>query len=551
MRPETGSSYSQAGLNMLKSRRRALGALLAAGTAAIPAGAAAIARPTAGLLNASDFGVVADGVTNDAPALSRALAVLKNGSALLLPQGTIALGDPGWVGLSIVRLENICIQGNATVLKWLSLPSQATGPFGATGLRLLSCKNALIRDIQINGNGIDCIGLGLESCERCVVMGVEAFAHGAPHGRGLGQLVSCRGSDNAWLDCVSRDSTPGSQFRGFYLGNGNSGWGETDLKIRGCSARDNDATGFAIGTAGLICLGSIAINNAGAGFISGTAKGSGSTDHLFVGNVSRGNAFHGWQTDVYGPNAERVVLSGNNFSNNAHCGTLCHKGTDIAICGNVFVNNGESTRAGAIEISSSNRVTIADNLIRGDADHGVCISTAMHMNRVKDVIIANNQCVGSAAKTVWLEALDSGSSLSQICCTGNIISGGTHGIYLGTSSAGAVIDDIGVSNNIVSGTSVASFALMDHALGQSTNVRFTGNSGSQNLASSNGAPVANSNNSWNPLVGYGNTPPVAGNWLHGTVVYNSEPSPGFPIGWVCTAGGSPGTWRRFGLIGVE
>jgi len=551
VQPEAIDGDSVENINTLKSRRHALTAMFAAGAAAIPVHAGIAQKPLGALIDASAFGVVADGITDDAPALRRAAAAMKNGSLLMLPAGTIALGAPGWTGISLVHLEDICIQGNATTLKWLSLPTQATGPFGPTGLRLLNCKNALICDVRINGNGIDCIGLGLESCERCVVRGVEAFAHGAMHGSGLGQLASCRGRDNTWLGCSSRDSTRGSQFRGFYLGNGNSGWGETDLRIQGCSARDNDATGFAIGAAGLICISSRAVNNAGAGFISGTAKGSGSTDHLFVANISQGNAFHGWQTDVYGPNAERVVLSGNNFSNNAHCGALCHKGTDITICSNVFINNGESTGAGAIEISSSNNVIVTDNLIRGDATHGVCISTALHRNRVSDVIIANNRCTGSASNTIWLASLESDSSLTRINCNGNIMAGGTHGIYIGTSAPGAVVDDINVSNNVVSGISVASFALSDYAFGQSTNVRFIGNSGSQPLANSNGAPAVNAYNSWNSAVGHGTAPPQTGTWQHGALIYNTAPSPGQPIGWVCTAGGTPGTWRRFGLISVE
>lgn len=551
MHPESIDSGSPESINMLRSRRHALAAIFAAGSAAIPVHAGTVEKPPGGLINPSDFGVVADGTTDDGPALRRAFAAMKHGSLIMLPAGTIALGASGWTGISLEHLENICIQGNATTLKWLALPSQATGPFGPTGLRLLSCRNALICDVRINGNGIDCIGLGLDSCERCVVRGVEAFAHGAMHGSGLGQLASCRGRDNTWLDCSSRDSTRGSQFRGFYLGNGNSGWGETDLRIQGCSATDNDATGFAIGAAGLICISSRAVNNAGAGFISGTAKGSGSTDHLFVGNISRRNAFHGWQTDVYGPNAERIVLSANNFSENAHCGALCHKGTDITICNNVFLDNGETTGAGTIEISSSNNVIITDNIIRGDATHGVCISTALHRNRVNDVIIANNRCTGSASKTIWLVSLESDSSLTRINCNGNIMMGGTHGIYIGTSAPGAIVDDINVSNNVVSGNSVASFALTDYSPGQSTNVRFMGNSGSRPLANSNGAPAVNAHNSWNSPVGHGTAPPQTGTWQHGSLIYNSAPSPGHPIGWVCTAGGTPGIWKRFGLISVE
>ncbi len=550
MQPETINSNSADSLDILRSRRRALTAILAAGAAAIPARAGGAEKPAGGLINASDFGVVADGVTDDAPALTRAAAAMKNGSLLLLPAGTVALGSPGWPGISLTRLEDIRIQGNATVLKWLSTPTQATGPFGPTGLRLLDCRNALICDVHINGNGVDCIGLGLDSCERCVVRGVQAFSHGAMGGSGLGQLASCRGRDNTWLDCCSRDSTRGSQFRGFYLGNANSGWGEADLRIQGCSARNNDATGFAIGTAGLICHSSMAVNNAGAGFISGTAKGSGSTDHLFVGNVSRDNAFHGWQTDVYGPNAARVVLSGNNFSNNAHCGVFCHKGTDVVISSNVFINNGEKTGAGAVELSLSNNVTVAENLIIGDAIHGVCISAALHMNQVSDIIIVNNRCTGSSARTIWLEARESNSALIRITCSGNIMSGGTHGIYLGTSAQGATVDDVNVSNNIVSGASVAGFALVDHARGQSTNVRFIGNSGSQALVDSNGVPVANANNSWNSVVSHGTGVPDAGTWQRGAMIYNTAPSPGSPVGWVCTVGGTPGTWKGFGSIGV-
>lgn len=34
----------------------------------------------------------------------------------------------------------------------------------------------------------------------------------------------------------------------------------------------------------------------------------------------------------------------------------------------------------------------------------------------------------------------------------------------------------------------------------------------------------------------------------GDIVYNTAPSPGGYIGWVCTAAGNPGTWKRFGVI---
>ena len=47
---------------------------------------------------------------------------------------------------------------------------------------------------------------------------------------------------------------------------------------------------------------------------------------------------------------------------------------------------------------------------------------------------------------------------------------------------------------------------------------------------------------------YGAAAPVAGAWVVGDVVYNSAPAGGGYLGWVCTAAGTPGTWKTFGLI---
>lgn len=53
----------------------------------------------------------------------------------------------------------------------------------------------------------------------------------------------------------------------------------------------------------------------------------------------------------------------------------------------------------------------------------------------------------------------------------------------------------------------------------------------------------------------GNTPsakrssaPTTGNWKVGDIVFNSSPSKGKPIGWVCISSGAPGTWAGFGII---
>lgn len=42
--------------------------------------------------------------------------------------------------------------------------------------------------------------------------------------------------------------------------------------------------------------------------------------------------------------------------------------------------------------------------------------------------------------------------------------------------------------------------------------------------------------------------PTTGYWPLGYIVFNATPSAGGTIGWVCTAAGTPGTWKTFGAI---
>jgi len=42
--------------------------------------------------------------------------------------------------------------------------------------------------------------------------------------------------------------------------------------------------------------------------------------------------------------------------------------------------------------------------------------------------------------------------------------------------------------------------------------------------------------------------PSAGTWVQGDIVWNRAPTAGGTVGWVCTTGGTPGTWKTFGTI---
>jgi hypothetical protein len=50
------------------------------------------------------------------------------------------------------------------------------------------------------------------------------------------------------------------------------------------------------------------------------------------------------------------------------------------------------------------------------------------------------------------------------------------------------------------------------------------------------------------IIVYGTAAPSAGTWMVGDKVINKSPTAGGNIGWVCTTGGTSGTWKTFGTI---
>lgn len=63
-----------------------------------------------------------------------------------------------------------------------------------------------------------------------------------------------------------------------------------------------------------------------------------------------------------------------------------------------------------------------------------------------------------------------------------------------------------------------------------------------------GGSVSQTQVVFNTIKLYQAASPTTGTWQVGDIVYNSAPASAGYIGWVCTAAGTPGTWRTFGLI---
>jgi hypothetical protein len=47
---------------------------------------------------------------------------------------------------------------------------------------------------------------------------------------------------------------------------------------------------------------------------------------------------------------------------------------------------------------------------------------------------------------------------------------------------------------------------------------------------------------------HGSAAPTTGTWERGDIFFDSSPTSGGKIGWVCTTAGTPGTWKAWGVI---
>lgn len=132
--------------------------------------------------------------------------------------------------------------------------------------------------------------------------------------------------------------------------------------------------------------------------------------------------------------------------------------------------------------------------------------------------------------------------------------------------ASKVIINGGTINNYTEGTSSMNFPVMclgnSHLLLNMVNIPTNGNN---YRGMSNGSTITEINengrtfrvlNGSNYLadkvadkkIAYLAGIPTDGNWNKGDIVYNISPTATSYVGWVCVAGGTPGTWKAFGLI---
>ncbi len=305
-----------------------------------------------------------------------------------------------------------------------------------------------------------------------------------------------------WADKVD---ISGNKFIGSYV-----------VPIRGkCNARDvvihgNIMSGFNNpGTASL---------NGGISFVSATLP---PTIGRFIisDNIIDTPLYRGIEVSDSGSNPESIIISNNIVLSPGDIGINLVGCSGFSVEGNSIKN---AAQQGIAFASCVGIGRIDSNIINTTAQTGI---QALGSQLTLDIQIHGNFILAATASGVTCENVRMLSLQENVVKDVTVLTGNQRGYRVGGSTG---IEVGQVKNNLALGTfATAEFSVITNG--------FT-------------AALYEYGNSWNYQERWLAAAPVTGAWIRGDRVWNTAPSAGGNIGWVCTTSGTPGTWKTFGTI---
>lgn len=206
--------------------------------------------------------------------------------------------------------------------------------------------------------------------------------------------------------------------------------------------------------------------------------------------------------------AVNISLSNKPFAN---------KGVSFNFDGNTIKGNAGGS---AVSITGSTSYNIENISITNNSIVASENKQGIDIQNVKGCLINSNELIGEGSGGTRNEV---NTVLQTLLISDNMISNFTqyNGLYFTTSND---IKDILVYNNVYDSASETGGTTAD------TTAPFMHlRAGKTRWLYDSAAPTSNT-------------------WAKGDIVFNDNPSAGGTLGWVCTAGGTPGTWKTFGAI---
>ncbi len=221
----------------------------------------------------------------------------------------------------------------------------------------------------------------------------------------------------------------------------------------------------------------------------------------------------------------------------------------VSIDGNII----EDCDRHHIYTKDSDHVSITNNTVWNTTNTQRGISVRHQTGTCTDIVVNNNNLYGDTTSGmgngIYFQNVD------DFTCVGNKIKETSgYSLVCETSEYGAIS-----GNTIKDCGGTAAFRTVTAGNLQVTGNVFEGNSTySVEVAGSSATNVYITDNLLSPLVvnngqgaiirAYGTAAPASGTWAQGDTIIDKTPSASGTKGWVCTTGGTQGTWKTYGSI---
>lgn len=482
------------------------------------------------VVNVLDYGATGDGTTDDAAAVQLALNA---GGTVFFPVGTYLIGTT----LDVLSNTQVLLDQNATV----KAKSTLSGNLFSVNART---------NVKFTGGIFDGNKANAASATAVIYIynSSSVWVNNTTVQNGKVRNINVEGpstssvSKNIFIQNNSINNATNVGITFTYTGNiliennivATNGAGLTSgessyISIVGNSFFANTNDGCAVGNncSFVTITGNVSESNGAEGInIDGVDHG------VITGNTSYNNliGISVWSRSPGTASSKRNVVSSNSVSSCTQVGIVVADGNDYTI---VEGNSVNSCGSHGIQTGESNDLVIRDNIVNSNAGSGIYVTGSIGTK------IEGNVCTDQASYGIRIEA---GTGFGRNTITNNVLAAnaGGYGIYDNGAGSGNLI-----SNNVFTDESSpvvqTSNIYVNDSVVIESNRNLIGTSGYPNVVS---GTIKQYLNSWQ----YASAAPTTGKWTVGDTFYNSAPTAGGTIGFVCITAGTPGTWKTWGAI---